>query len=194
MTLLAVIDRSAICRIRLTGEGRWVCLALSLGDLAPGTRFLVNSERLSYEMAGVDEGTREYGLSNWQGGVISGARYAFRALKAPTRQIILHELSGRLGSGDVGAVSSAAALAVARLLVRSPEFPLDLGGWAIEEEIRSPQSAEDTSRSPEVVVPQPGQPPERAESGAPDPGKSDTNGGTQALPAEPGVPADRPHG
>src|SRR6266851_5300354 len=110
MTLLAANDSRVLCRIQLTGEGRWVSLALSLGDLASANRFFVSSERLLYEMAGVDEMTRKYGLSTWQGGVISGARYAFRALKAPSRQVCLHELRGQLSSGDVWAVSSAAAL------------------------------------------------------------------------------------
>ena len=80
---------------------------------------------------------RQYGVSNWQGGVISGARYAFRALKTPSRQVCLRELRGQLGSGDVWAISSAAALAVARLLGPPVEVALDQG-WTSEEEIRRP--------------------------------------------------------
>jgi hypothetical protein len=129
-------DSRTICRVQLTGEGRWVSLALSLDDTASGTRFLVRSEPLLYEMIGVDDAAREYGLANWQGGVISGARYAFRALKAPIRQVQLHELRGQLSSGDVGAVSSAAALAVSQLLGRPSEVPMDLGGWTRETEER----------------------------------------------------------
>ena len=83
MTLLATNDSRVICRIQLTGEGRWISLALSLEDLDSANRFLIPSEHLLYEMAGVDEGTRNYGVSNWQGGIISGARYAFRASKDP---------------------------------------------------------------------------------------------------------------
>lgn len=138
MTLLAATDGRTICRIQLTGENRWVSLALSLGDIASTSRFLIAAERLVYEMAGVDEAARQYGFSNWQGGVISGARYAFRVLKAPIRQVRLHELRGELGSGDVWAVSSAAALAVAWVLTRS-EVPLDLGGWKMEE-VRRPEA------------------------------------------------------
>src|SRR6266446_6091638 len=108
MTPLAANDVGVICRAQLTGEGRWVSLALSLGDLTSANRFLVSAEYLLYEMEGADEQARQYGLLNWQGGVISGARYAFRALKAPTKQVRLHELRGRLGSGDVWAVSAAA--------------------------------------------------------------------------------------
>ena len=46
MTLLTAYDSSVICRIRLTGEGRWVSLALSLGDLDSADRFFVAAERL----------------------------------------------------------------------------------------------------------------------------------------------------
>ncbi len=185
MTLLAANDSRVLCRIQLTGEGRWVSLALSLGDLASANRFFVSSERLLYEMAGVDEMTRKYGLSTWQGGVISGARYAFRALKAPSRQVCLHELRGQLSSGDVWAVSSAAALAVARLLARPPEFPLDLGGWALEEEVRGPQSAEGISQSAKADSARPEPLQELAEDRSLASGKTGTNEGTQDLPAEP---------
>jgi len=170
MTPPAVNDSRVICRIQLTGEGRWVSLALSLGDLASANRFLFSSERLLYEMAGVDEMTRKYGLSNWQGGVISGARYAFRALKAPSQEVCLHELRGQLSSGDVWAVSSAAAVAVARLLARPPEFPLDLGGWEMEEEIRGLQSANGISQSTKANSSEPEALQERAENRSPAPG------------------------
>ena len=69
-----------ICRIQLTDESRWISLALSLGDLPPNNRFVVSSENFLYAMESCDDLAKEYGLSNWQGGVISGARYAFRAL------------------------------------------------------------------------------------------------------------------
>lgn len=139
MTLLAPATSKTICRIRLAGERRWVSLSLSLGELGSTGRFLVTSERLVYEMTGADEPAQQYGLSNWQGGIISGARYALRALKAPLLQIRLHELRGELRSDDVWAVSAAAALAVARLLSRPPAFPLDLGGWKLEEDNGQPQ-------------------------------------------------------
>jgi hypothetical protein len=191
MTLLAANGGSAICRIRLTGEGRWVSLALSLGDLAPANQFLVGAERLLYEMAGVDEAARQYAFFNWQGGVISGARYAIRALKAPARQVCLHELRGQLRSGDVWAVSSAAALAVGRLLARA-EVPLDLGGWRMEEEVRRPGAAEGAAGSANVVSSQPEPPQERAEDRPPASGKTGTNQATQDIPAAPGASADRP--
>jgi hypothetical protein len=139
MTPLAPDEGRLVCRVQLTAEGRWVSIALSLDDLSPVNRFLTISERFSYELAGLDEPAREYTLSNWQGGVISGARYAFRALKAPPRQVRLHELRGQLGSGDVSAVSSAAAVAVARLLDRPAEFPLDLANWNVEVEVWPPR-------------------------------------------------------
>src|SRR4051794_32985323 len=184
MTLLAATDTRVICRIQLTGEGRWVSLALSLGNLASANRFLVSPEHLLYEMVGVDELARQYGLLNWQGGVISGARYAFRALKAPIQQVCLHELRGQLGSGDVWAISAAAALAVAQLLGR-PEVPLDLGGWRVEEEVRKPQAAEGVSQSASAVSSQPESPQERAENRSPASGKTGTKGRTQNLPVEP---------
>jgi hypothetical protein len=191
MTLLAANDRRVICRIQLTGEGRWVSLALSLGDLDSANRFLVDAERLPYEVAGVDEAAQKYGLSNWRGGVISGVRYAFRALKAPTHQVCLHELRGQLGSGDVWAVSSAAALAVARLLDRPPEFPLDLGGWTVEAEVRRPQpdgsppSAKGGSSAPEP-------PQDPADNRSAVSGQTPANDGTQDVPAAPGAAADQP--
>jgi hypothetical protein len=146
MTLLTANDNRVVCRIQLTRIDRWVSLALSLGDLAPGNRFLVGAERLLSEMSGNDETARMYGLLNWQGGVISGARYAFRALKAPLQQVCLHELRGHLGSADVWAVSCAAALGVARLLAR-PDLPLDLCGWGLEAEVRGAQAAEGSTQS-----------------------------------------------
>ncbi len=134
-------------------------------------------------MAGVDEAARQYGLVNWQGGVISGARYAFRALKAPIRQVCLHELRGRLGGGDVGAVSSAAALAVARLLAR-PEVPVDLGGWQIEE-VRLPPT--DGGVGEEIVSPPSEAPAERADLAS---GKTDADRAAQDIPAAAGPPRD----
>ncbi|HKI37034.1 MAG TPA: hypothetical protein VKA46_34595 [Gemmataceae bacterium] len=193
MTLLTPNDSRLISRIRLTGEGRWVSLSLSLGELAPTTRFLAISERLLYEMAGLDEVAQKYGLSNWQGGIISGARYAFRALKAPPQQVCIHELRGQLGSGDIWAVSSAAALAVARLLARPPAFPVDLAGWKMEEEVWRPRSleAEATSQGAEVA-PSPPEPREGpAENLPPASPKTGRKGDTQDLPTEPGAVGER---
>ncbi len=164
MISLTSEDSQVICRIQLTGDGRWVSLALSLGDVASSGRLVVAADRLLYEMAGVDEGARALGLAGWQGGVVSGARYAFRALKAPIKQIYLHELRGQLSAADVGAVSSAAALAVARLLARAPEFPLDLGGWAMAEEFRGGASA--------------------ASPAAPPTNRNDTHGDMQSPPTD----------
>jgi hypothetical protein len=173
MTVLATNDNRTICRIQLTGEGRCVSLALSLGEIASTPRFLVISDRFLYDMAAFDEMAREYDLSNWQGGVVSGARYAFRALKAPIQQVCLHELRGQLSSGDVWTVSAAAALAVARLLARTPEFPLDLGGWAMEEEVQKPQPVVGPSQSTNADSSQPGTPKERAENHSSASGKTD---------------------
>jgi hypothetical protein len=188
MTPLTANDVGVIFRAQLTGEGRWVSLALSLGDLTSANRFLVSAEPLLYQMEGTDEQARQYGLLNWQGGVISGARYAFRALKAPTKQVCLHELRGRLGSGDVWAVSAAASLAVARLL-GCPEVPLDLGGWRVEE-VRRPQPAEDVSPSTKAVSSERESPQARAENHSPASGRTDTDRATQDIRAEPGAAAD----
>jgi len=190
MTPLTKPDRKVICRIQLAGEGRWVRLALSLGGLASVSCFLVRSEPLLYEMAGVDERARGYGFSNWQGGVISGARYAFRALKVPIQQVCLHELRGQLNSGDVWVVSSAAALAVARLLARPVEFPLNLNGWTIEERVSQPPSAEGVSESGKADSSPPEPRKEGAENNSLLSGNTGT-GGTQDLPVKPEV-ADRP--
>ena len=43
MTHQAANEREAICRVRLTSEGRWVSLALSLRDMAGANRFLVSA-------------------------------------------------------------------------------------------------------------------------------------------------------
>lgn len=153
MNLLAAPDRP-ICRIQLTGQGRWVSVALSLGELAPANRFLVGAEGLLYEMAAADEASHQYNLANWQGGVISGVRYAFRTLHAPLQQVCLHELRGQVGSSDVSAVAAAAALAVARLLGRS-EVPLDLGGWVLAEENGAAPSAETVGQSTRAASPHP---------------------------------------
>jgi len=175
MTLLASDDSKTICRIRLTKEGRWVSLALSLRELGSSARFLVNSEPFLYEMTGIDEEAQNYGLSNWQGGIISGVRYAFRALKASVQQVCLHELRGQLGSGDISAVSSAAAVAVARLLGRPANFPLEFAGWA-KEEIRLPQATEAAAQSAKVEdIP-------RASS------TPSVNGGMEVLPTKEGTP------
>lgn len=192
MTPRATNDRKVLCRVQLTGEGRWVSLTLSLSDFASATRFLVEADVLRYEMAGVDEAARTHGLSNWQGGVISGARYAFRALKAPIRQVCLHELRGQLGSADVWALSSAAALAVARLLDRPPAFPLDLGGWAVEEEIRSFQGGDGLSQSAQATLRQPQLPRDRTESDSASSGKTDPNHAAEHAPLEPGAASEPP--
>jgi len=188
MTPLAANATGVIWQAQLSGEGRWVRLALSLGDLTSANRFLVSAERLLYEMEGADEQARQYGLLNWQGGVISGARYAFRAAKAPTKQVCLHELRGRLGSGDVWAVSAAASLAVAWLL-GGPKILVDLGGWRVDGE-RRPQRAEDGSQSTKVASSEGESSQARAENHSPASGRSDTDQATQDIPAEPGAAAD----
>jgi hypothetical protein len=147
MTLLASNDSRTICQIQLSKEGRWVSLALSLGERGSSNRFLVSSAPFLYEMTGVDDAARNFGLSNWQGGIISGVRYAFRALKAPVQQVCIHELRGQLASGDIIAVSSAAAVALARLLGRPADFPLELAGWDMKEEVLQPQSKESPAHS-----------------------------------------------
>ncbi len=191
MTLLTASPGEAICRIQLTGEGRWVSLALSLGDLASANRFLVTAESLLYEMAGLDELACSYSLINWQGGIISGARYAFRALKAPIQQICLHELRGQLGSGDVWALSAATALAIGRVLGR-PEIPLDLGGWRREEEVRRPQATEGANQNAAVVSSPTEVTQERAENHSPTSGNEDAKQVPHTIPVEPGAAAGQP--
>jgi hypothetical protein len=159
MTLLAPDDNRLIFRVRLTGEGRWVSLSLSLGEPDASARFLTVAERLWYEMKGLDEAAQKFGLSNWQGGIISGARYAFRALKVSPQQVHVHELRGQLGSGDIGALASAAAVAIARLLGRPAEFPVDLTGWKLDEETwRPPSSAAEVPTPGAEVIPSPPEP------------------------------------
>jgi hypothetical protein len=161
MTPFTANDAGVICRAQLTGEGRWVSLALSLADLTSANRFLVSAERLLYEMAGADYEAGQYGLLNWQGGI---------------------------SSGDVWAVSAAASLAVARLLGR-PEVPLDLGGWQVEE-VRRAQPAEDGSESTKVVSSEREPPQARGDSHSPASGRTDPDQASQAIPAEPGAAAD----
>ena len=129
MSPAASTVRTHACRIKLSGDGRWVSMSLSLREITADKQVIVSAENLEFDLVGLDEITNEFGLSNWQGGIISGARYAFRKLKAPLHQICIHELHGQLGSGDIGAISSAAAIGVARLLGSQAEFPLDLAGW-----------------------------------------------------------------
>ena len=133
-------------------------------------------------MAGVDEAARQYGLVNWQGGVISG-RGMPSAVESPHPAGLLARLRGRLGGGDVGAVSSAAALAVARLLAR-PEVPVDLGGWQIEE-VRLPPT--DGGVGEEIVSPPSEAPAERADLAS---GKTDADRAAQDIPAAAGPPRD----
>jgi len=192
MTLVTSNDSTVVCRIQRTGEGRWISLALSLGDFASASRFLVSSERLVYEIAGVDERARPYNLTSWQGGVISGARSAFRTLKAPLQQVCLHELRGQLGSGDVAAISAAAALAVARLLGHPAESPLDLGGWTREEAVRDSPRAEGIARSANADSSSPAPLQQRGEDSSPASGNTSPKEGTQNLPAKPSAAADRP--
>jgi hypothetical protein len=151
VTPLASNDSTQTCRVRLASADHWVSLALSLADLAAENRFVTPSDTLSYEITGLDDVAQKFGLSNWVGGIISGARYAFRAMKAPLRQVRIHELCGQLGSGDVSAVSSAAALTVARLLGSPAAFPLDLAGWTVQEEVLRPPGAAGASPTGGVI-------------------------------------------
>jgi hypothetical protein len=59
MTTLPPDDGRLICRIQLTGEGRCVSLAISLGDLVPAGRFLTISDRLSCDLVGINPAARE---------------------------------------------------------------------------------------------------------------------------------------
>jgi len=153
MTSASTTEPDLICRVCLTEEARWVSLSLSLGNLDATGRFLTVTEGISCELVGLDELSQGYTLRTWQGGVISGARYAFRALKSPPRQVRLHELSGQLGSGDIWAISSAAVVAVGRLLDQ-PDVPVNLGGWKMEAEVRRRRSPGDgQSGTAEAVSP-----------------------------------------
>lgn len=133
MTLLAANNTASICRIRLATDERWVRLTLSLGKPDAGNR-LVIADHTPGAVAGHDEPASSYSPATWQGGVISGARYAFRSLAVPFQPIRLHEFSGQLGSDDLWAISAATALGVAQLLNRPATFPLDLQGWVMETE------------------------------------------------------------
>ncbi len=77
MTPLATDDRRVICRIQLTGEGRWVSLALSLNDRAPVTQFLVSADDLRYEVAGADEGARVQPIQ------LAGGHHQWREVRLP---------------------------------------------------------------------------------------------------------------
>lgn len=125
---------SKLCRIRLSKNAQSLIIKLSLEELPLGQFSLSVSDRFTFDVNGLDEQSRDYALSNWKGGIISGARYAFRILKAPVRQVRLHELRGHLGSEDVQILAAATSLAVARLLGKSDNFQIDLDGWNLEEE------------------------------------------------------------
>ena len=131
-----------LCRIKLSGEDRWISVTLSLDESESNNRFVVSSPRIKDEMERVDDLTRTYSLSNWQGGIISGARYAFRALHVPPQQVCIHEMQERLSSDDIGTLSSATAIAVAKLLSQNAEFKLDLFGWKREAEVWKTESNE----------------------------------------------------
>ncbi len=176
MTLSAASDSTPICGVQLRGDGRWVRVALSLNNLAPTNQFLVGAEILRYQVTGADDAARAFGLFTWQGAVISGARYTFRALKSPIQQVRLHELSGELSSGDVWAVSCAAALAVARLLGRPAALPFDLRGWIME----------DTHGAPSAL------PPKHAEDRAPALDNASAKASTQDVSGGPALVTDQP--
>lgn len=122
-----------LCRVRFATGGRRLSLTLSVADLRPGVGQVEIAPGVA---AGLDDPGRQ--LPGWRAGVISGARYAFRALGSPIRQVRVHEMGGRLGRSEVGAVASAAAVAVARLIGGElPALP-DLAGWEVEAEVTKP--------------------------------------------------------
>jgi hypothetical protein len=90
---------------------------------------LGNDAVISIESA--DELSSNYRAENWMSGVISGALYAFRALRVPRRRLSLEALSGRLRSIDMDALAHCSAAVTASLLEKDlPEIHWE--NWIID--------------------------------------------------------------
>jgi hypothetical protein len=117
-------------RVRLERSPHWLQLEIALDGAWEGGALLIYPDTRSVNLEGTDEISREYDLDAWQSSIMSGAFYAYRALKLPRRRLIDLRLQGSLGSEDMTALATAAALGVAKLL--GAELPdADLLEWTV---------------------------------------------------------------
>jgi hypothetical protein len=121
---------SSTVRVRLENSPRWFELEFCLDDEWLGGPFVVNRDAGAVSVEAADDRARTYDTQTWESGIASGAFYAFRTLERPRRRIALTGLRGLLGSEDMTALATAAALGVAKLLDR--QLPdVDIANWKI---------------------------------------------------------------
>jgi hypothetical protein len=121
-----LIPRSAVAQVRLAKGEHEIHLVLSLGGECTDGKLVQLIPDAPFSIQGEDEMSAQYKVSNWMSGIISGARYAFRALNIPRQEVRIRECSARLDSSEMEALAYASAMAVYKLANREMA---GLEGW-----------------------------------------------------------------
>jgi len=127
-TTIAEKPRNA--SIELRHGASWVRLAICLAEPFVGGSITRLAQDARVELEGDDELSSCYANANWLSGVASGAFYAYRALNAPRRVVLVTDLAGRLGASDIQVLAYAAARMIAGLLNRELNLA-DVDGWQV---------------------------------------------------------------
>ena len=138
-TLVPPAASNLFCALKLSGPEQSCILVVSLGEsFRGGNLFRLVPNAVSH-IEPRDATAESYSEDNWFAGMMSGARYAFRALKSPLRNIDVWSMEGHLAASATEPLAHAAASAVSKLLdkelaVTMPE------GWACQTEMTTSQT------------------------------------------------------
>ena len=125
-----IVDETESASIEYRNGASWVKLSIRLAEdftggtvvrLAPGARVALEAG---------DDLSSTYTTRNWFSGIASGAFYAYRTLKVPRRVVLVTNLAGRLGSGDIQVLAHATARMVADILHGALPRQ-ELAGWQV---------------------------------------------------------------
>jgi hypothetical protein len=127
---------AALCQVHFQRGDHRCLLAFELREPYLGGAWVIDAPGFRLGIESADDLAASYTRRNWESGLISGARYAFRKLNRPLQRLGLHELTGLLGSDDMPALAHAAALGVATLLSAAESLPSppELEGWSFRAE------------------------------------------------------------
>jgi hypothetical protein len=106
---------------RASDPARWARLTLGLRDTAPGSPFIEYVPGFQLRITPADPKAQSHADANWKSGILSGLGYAWRRWSDPSRGILVMELAGHLGHGDMEGIATAASIAVRELLGQADE-------------------------------------------------------------------------
>src|SRR4051794_27401439 len=77
----------ATCRVELRRDDRWCRLVFDLREPHHGGAWVTDADGFRLALEPADELAASYTRANWESGIISGARFAFRKWKKPLQKL-----------------------------------------------------------------------------------------------------------